>query len=183
MTARTAVAAMAGSFAWHLQAQHPPRLPMGTVPILDMIELRNRGAQLLFRAQRLLAPLAKGILPAANAMSAWTEWGPAAGGGVRVSFCPSRHQPGRGVPRFRHTARLVACNSQSTRMSGSCSLRGNRYRGSKRGSRRRVISRILHHGLPIDMGACHALSCSALAMGSQCVSIGLALKKTFASCT
>ena len=83
MTARTAVAAMAGSFAWHLHPQHPPRLPTGTVPILDMIELRNRGAQLLFRAQRLLAPLAKGITPAANAMSAWTEWGPAAGGGVR----------------------------------------------------------------------------------------------------
>ena len=63
MTAWTAVTAMAGSFAWHLHAQHRPRLPTGTVPILDMIELRNRGAHLLFRAQGLLAPFAKGITP------------------------------------------------------------------------------------------------------------------------
>lgn len=83
LTARTAVATMAGSLAWHLHAQHAPRLATGTVPILDMIELRNRGAHLLFRAQRLLGPLAKGITRAAIAKSAWREWGPAAGGGAR----------------------------------------------------------------------------------------------------
>ena len=159
MTARTAEAAMAGSFPWHLHAQHPPRLPTGTVPILDTIELRN-----LRRAPAVPGPAASGPAREGNHASREREVGVHGVGACRwrrgsVSFCPSRHRPGRGVPRFRHTARLVACNSQSTRMSGSCSLRGNRYRGSKRGSRRRVISRILratersrpadrHGGLP-----------------------------------
>lgn len=55
----------------------------GTVPVLDMTELRPLGAYLLSRTQRLQALLASGITRAANARLTWTGWGPAAGGGDR----------------------------------------------------------------------------------------------------
>ena len=78
MTARTAVAVMAGTAAWYLHPQHSPWPAPGTVPILDLIELRNPGAYLLFRAWWFLAPLATAATLAAALMSAWTVWGPAA---------------------------------------------------------------------------------------------------------
>ena len=58
MTARTAVAVMAGTVAWYLHPQHSPWPAPGTVPIVDMVELRNPGAYLLLRAWWFLAPLA-----------------------------------------------------------------------------------------------------------------------------
>ena len=77
MTARTAVAVMAGTVAWYLHPQHSPWPAPGTVPILDMIELRNPGAYLLLRAWWFLAPLVTAATLAAALMSAWTVWGPA----------------------------------------------------------------------------------------------------------
>ena len=69
MTARTAVAVMAGTVALHLHPQHAPWSAPGTVPILDPVELRNPCSYLLCRAWRFLAPLA------AVLTSAWTVWG------------------------------------------------------------------------------------------------------------
>ena len=78
MTARTAVAVMAGMVAWYMHPQHAPWPAPGSVPILDLIALRNPGAYLLLRAWWFLAPLATGATLAAAVMSAWTVWGPGA---------------------------------------------------------------------------------------------------------
>ena len=66
MTARAAVAVMAGTAAWYPHPQLAPWLALGTVPILNLVVLRAPGAYLLLRAWWFLAPLAAG------AMSAWT---------------------------------------------------------------------------------------------------------------
>ena len=159
MTARTAVAAMAGVLRLAPSRPAPTAGANGnrTDPRHDRVTQPRRAAA-------VPGPAASSPAREGHHASRERDVGVDGVGACRwrlgsVSFCPSRHQPGRGVPRFRHTARLVACNSQSTRMSGSCSLRGNRYRGSKLGSRRRVMSRILratersrpagrHGGLP-----------------------------------
>lgn len=44
MTARAVAAVMAGTAAWYLHPQHSPWPASGTVPTLDVIELRNPGA-------------------------------------------------------------------------------------------------------------------------------------------
>lgn len=49
MTARTAVAMMAGTVALYLHSQHAPWPAPGTVPILDPVELRNSCSYLLCR--------------------------------------------------------------------------------------------------------------------------------------
>ena len=69
---------MAGMLAWYVHPQHVPWPGPGSVPILDLIALRNPGAYLLLRAWWFLAPLATGATLAAAAMSAWTVWGPGA---------------------------------------------------------------------------------------------------------
>ena len=77
LTVRTAVAVAAGASVWYLQPHYAPWPASGTVPILDLVELRNPGAYLVLRAWWWLAPLATGSVLAAAAMSAWSVWGPA----------------------------------------------------------------------------------------------------------
>ena len=95
MTARTAVAVMAGTAAWYVHAQLAPWPAPGAVPILDLVELRNPGAYLLLRAWWFLAPLLTGATLAAGAMSAWTVWGPGAGrqAGAKGSLPPDPFDP------------------------------------------------------------------------------------------
>ncbi|MYB53717.1 MAG: hypothetical protein F4X77_16200 [Acidobacteriia bacterium] len=89
MTARTAVAVMAGMFVWYVHPQHAPWPAPESVPILDLIALHNPGAHLLLKAWWYLARLATGTTLAAAAVSAWTVWGPAARmGGVRRGSLP-----------------------------------------------------------------------------------------------
>ena len=76
LTGRSAIAAGAGAAAWYLHPEFAPWPPSGAVPILDLIELRNPGAYLLFRAWWWLAPLATGSVLTASALSAWAVWGP-----------------------------------------------------------------------------------------------------------
>ena len=76
LTARSAIAAGAGAAAWYLHPEFAPWPPSGTVPILDLIELRNPVAYALFRSWWWLAPLATGSVLAASAISAWAVWGP-----------------------------------------------------------------------------------------------------------
>ena len=76
LTGRSAIAAGAGAAAWYLHPEFAPWPPFGAVPILDLIELRNPGAYLLFRAWWWLAPLATGSVLTASALSAWAVWGP-----------------------------------------------------------------------------------------------------------
>ena len=120
MTARTAAAVMAGSAAWYVHLQHAPWPAAGTVPILDMIELRNPGAYLLLRAWWFLAPLATGMTLAAAAMSAWTVWGPA---GLRQAarrgslppdpFDPSSEEISLTVGELHHPTEAVESGSPS----------------------------------------------------------------------
>ena len=77
LTVRTAVAVATGASVWYLQPHYAPWPASGTVPILDLVELRNPGAYLVLRAWWWLAPLATGSVLAAAAMSAWSVWGPA----------------------------------------------------------------------------------------------------------
>ena len=95
MTARTAVAVTAGMLAWYVHPQHAPWPAPGSVPILDLIALRNPGAYLLFKAWWFIAPFATGTTLAAAAISAWTVWGPAArtGGAKRGSLPPDPFDP------------------------------------------------------------------------------------------
>ena len=95
MTARTAVAVTAGMLAWHVHGQHVPWPAAGTVPILDLIALRNPDAYLLLKAWWFLAPLATGTTLAATAISAWTVWGPSArmGATKRGSLPPHPFDP------------------------------------------------------------------------------------------
>ncbi len=78
LTARSATALAAGALAWYLHALWLPWPPSGTVPLLDLVQLRNPSAYALFRAWWWLAPLAAGSLLAAAALNAWQLWGPAA---------------------------------------------------------------------------------------------------------
>ena len=120
MTARTVVAAMAGCLAWYLHARHVPWPATGTVPVLDMIELRNPGAYLLLKVWWFLAPLATVTTLAAAAMSAWTVWGPGARMGVprRGSlpadpFDPSSEEISLTVGELHHPTEPVESESPS----------------------------------------------------------------------
>ena len=81
--------------AWYVHPEHAPWPAPGSVPILDLIALRNPGAYLLFRAWWFLAPLATGATLAAAAMSAWTVWGLGARGkgAARGSLPPDPFDP------------------------------------------------------------------------------------------
>ncbi len=76
LTARSSLAVAAGTAAWYLHVQYAPWPARGTVPVLDLIELRDPAAYLLLRAWWWLAPLAAGHVLAAAAMSGWQVWGP-----------------------------------------------------------------------------------------------------------
>ena len=79
MLTNRAVAAMAaGSVAWYAHGLWLPWPAAGSVPLLDLVELRNPGAYTLFRIWWWLAPLCAGSVLAAFALNAWQLWGPAA---------------------------------------------------------------------------------------------------------
>ena len=83
MTAQTAIAAMAGCLAQGLHAWRAPWPATGTVPVLDMVELRSLGAYLLFRAQCLLAPSRERNHASREREGSVDGVGAAAGGGDR----------------------------------------------------------------------------------------------------
>ena len=76
LTARSAAALAAGTLAWYCHALWLPWPAPGTVPLLDLVQLRNPSAYALFRAWWWLAPLAAGSVLAAAALNAWRLWGP-----------------------------------------------------------------------------------------------------------
>ena len=76
LTARSSLAVAAGTAAWYLHVHYAPWPARGTVPVLDLIELRDPAGYLLLRAWWWLAPLAAGYVLAAAAMSGWQVWGP-----------------------------------------------------------------------------------------------------------
>ncbi len=78
LTKRTTVALAAGTVVWYWCTRHLPWPAPGTVPVLDLVELRNPVAWTLFRLWWWLAPFASGSVLAAAILNAWHVWGPPA---------------------------------------------------------------------------------------------------------
>ena len=76
LTTRRVAALSAGVLAWYAAAPESAWPAPGSVPLLDLVALRNPLGWLLIRAWFWLAPLAAGTVLAAMAVSAWDLWGP-----------------------------------------------------------------------------------------------------------
>ena len=110
---------MAGMLAWYVHPQHAPWPAPGSVPILDLIALRNASAYLLLPAWWFLEPLAHGVTLDAAAMSAWTVWGPARGKAIALGclppdpFDPSSEEISLTVGELHHPVDPVESTSPS----------------------------------------------------------------------
>lgn len=76
LTTRRVLAVCAGAVAWYAAQPLATWPAPGTVPLLDLVQLRNPLAFRLVMAWHWLAPLATGTVLAGMAASAWSLWGP-----------------------------------------------------------------------------------------------------------
>lgn len=78
LTRRRVAAVAAGVLCWYALQPQLNWPAAGSIPLLDLVELRNPTAYVLVRAWHWLAPLATGTVLAALLGSAWSLWGPQA---------------------------------------------------------------------------------------------------------